>query len=217
MLSHPAEKKNTNFYHDLYSWATLALSHPDDDKLLCDTIKILEGLQNSPEHSINFQAQLDSMKLCAQNEEFTLLALKKEHSMLFIGPFSLLAPPYESYHRNCGVVLGESSKEVEQFYTLAGMEIAPEFKDAPDHIILEVDFLARLCERELSAWASKEPEKVDYYQKLMKKFLEEHLLTWVDMLQTAVERGARYKFYPPVLQVLSKVAKYHYRELTKAH
>ncbi len=217
MESHLAEKIKSNFYRDLYSWATLALSHPDDDKLLLDTVNILKGLQNSPGNSNNFKEQLDSMKSCDQNEEISLLALKKEHSMLFIGPFSLLAPPYESYHRDHGMVMGESSKEVEQFYALAGMEISPEFKDAPDHIILEVDFLANLCEKEQSAWTAKEPEKASYYRGLLKKFLEEHLLAWIDMLQTAVERGARYNFYPSVLQVLSKVAKNHYREILKDH
>ncbi len=216
MKNHLKEKKKSNFYHELYSWATLALSHPDDDRLLPDTVKILEGLQSSPDHNMNFKVQLENMKICEQNEEINLLALKKEHSMLFIGPFSLLAPPYESYHRDHGMVMGESSKEVEQFYALGGMEIAPEFKDAPDHIILEVDFLARLCEKEQSAWAAKEPEKASYYRELMKKFLEEHLLTWIDMLQIAVERGARYEFYPAVLQVLSNVTKNRYRELEKA-
>lgn len=205
----------TTLFQDLFSWATLALSHPRDNSFINDTIEILVEIAASPGINFDFSKEVKDLRLHLQENGAELLPLQQEHSRLFIGPFNLLAPPYESFHRNKGVVMGESSKQVEQIYAKTGMEVSPDFKDAPDHIILETEFLSRICEFEINSWSSNHADKAIYYRKLQMYFLKEHLLCWIHLLQKAVEEGSRYRFYPAILSVLSKTAEYHYYTLSE--
>ncbi len=203
----------TSFYRDLYSWATLALSHPGDNRFMADILEILEGLNNCSFKDMDLSEEFEQLSLAVGTTGTSLLNLQQEHSRLFIGPFSLLAPPYESCYLDKGTVMGDNSKQVELFYTQAGIEISPDFKDAPDHIILEAEFLARLCDMEESAWKANDPAKANKYRKMQANFLNQHLIKWIDRLLHAVEKGARNSFYPLVLRVLKKGATRHYHNL----
>lgn len=214
MLKNINKTNTTSFFQDLYSWASLALSHPRDDNFINDTIEILAEIANDQAVDIDLTKEVQELRLYIEENGAELLPLQKEHSRLFIGPFNLLAPPYESYHRNKGVVMGESSKQVEQIYAKTGMEVSPDFKDAPDHIVLEAEFMSRICESEINAWSANHADEANYYRKLQMFFLKEHLLTWVHLLQKAVENGSSFRFYPAILNTLSKAAECHYNILS---
>lgn len=64
-----------------------------------------------------------------------------EYARLFVGPYSLIAPPYGSYYLDGGIVMGETTVAVKQIYELAGVMLNENFKDLPDHIITELEFL----------------------------------------------------------------------------
>ena len=204
-----AELNKTAFFHDAYTWAALILSHPQDDFSVDEALKYLEELGSNPAIKIDFSEEIEPIRSFYTTNRFDLLELKKEHSYLFIGPFSLPSPPYESYYRNGGVVQGESSIRVERFYQKMGMEIASDFNDTPDHIILEAEFMAALCELEISALRSGHFEQARYLRCAQKELLNSHLLQWIKTFRVAVEKSAGEALYPAAVKFLEKVAREH--------
>ncbi|MEZ0343185.1 MAG: molecular chaperone TorD family protein [Caldimicrobium sp.] len=74
-------------------------------------------------------------------KNFGLEKLKEEYTKLFISSFPTLpCPPYESYYRE-GLLLGETSQEVLEYYQRAGYQFTRE-GESPDHIAVELEFLA---------------------------------------------------------------------------
>ncbi len=207
--------KKTQIYSDIYSWATLALSHPQNDGSIADALEILEEINIAAgrESDIDLSKELKELIDDKKVSQLDLLFFQKEHSRLFIGPFSLLAPPYESYYSGKHTLMGQTSSNVEKFYQCAGMAISPDFKDAPDHIILETEFLSRLCEMEAAAIDNNEHNQAAGFRELQLAFLEKHLLTWLNALQVALENSASSCFYPTIVKIIQKTAKNHYLSL----
>ena len=207
--------QRTQIYSDIYSWATLALSHPQNDGSIADTLEILEEIQNAANRGsdLDLSKELEELIDDQKIRPLDLLFLQQEHSRLFIGPFSLLAPPYESYYSGKHTLMGEISSDVEKFYHCAGMDLSPDFKDAPDHIILETEFLARLCEMEATALEKNEHEQAAALRDLQLSFLQKHILTWIDALQVALENAALSRFYPVIVRIIHKTARDHYLSL----
>ncbi len=209
-----AEFNKTAFFHDAYTWVALILSYPQDDFSMEEAMKYLEELDSNPAIKIDLAEEIKQIRNYYTTNQFDLLELKKEHSYLFIGPFSLPSPPYESYYLNGGVVQGESSIKVEHFYQNMGMEIASDFSDAPDHIILETEFMAGLCELDISALKSGHLEQARYLRCAQKEFLNSHLLQWIKTFRLAVEKSAGEALYPAAVKILEKVAAEHQKILT---
>ncbi len=199
----------TVFFQDAYSWVALVLNHPQDNFTVEEVLKYLEELNNSPAIELDFSEETARISEFYKDNRFNLLELKKEHSYLFIGPFSLPAPPYESYYRDGGVVHGESSIRVENYYHKLGMKLAPDFNDAPDHIVLETEFMAGLCELEISAFKLGHLEQARYLRCAQKEFLNSHLLQWIKTFRLAVENSAGEALYPAAVKILEKVAAEH--------
>ncbi|AGA68494.1 putative component of anaerobic dehydrogenase [Desulfitobacterium dichloroeliminans LMG P-21439] len=96
--------------------------------------------------------------------------LKFEHARLFVGPFDLLAPPYGSiYLDGQRRVMGDSSVEVLQAYQEAGLKLSNEFKQPPDHIVTELEFvyflIAKYLETKDSQWLTRRDDFLDRYLK----------------------------------------------------
>ena len=123
------------------------------------------------------------------------IALAVEYTRLFgsvsksYGP----PPPYESMHR------GSSSPTdvvvaVTAFYSDAGL--APIDQAAPpDHLGVELRFLALLCHGESEAW--RKGMSVDAIQSLKRQrdFLDRHLLQWAPDYLDVVQANTQHPFY----------------------
>ncbi len=108
---------------------------------------------------------IDAVEKGLYSEEFgavplpgSLEDLEVEYCRLFVGPGHVEVPPYESvYHGHDstmqqGLVMGPVTMEVKELYYEAGLQLAAEFSDMPDHIAVETLFLAYLeAQLELSA------------------------------------------------------------------
>ncbi|GAH03838.1 unnamed protein product, partial [marine sediment metagenome] len=75
--------------------------------------------------------------------------LKVDYARLFVGPYSLLAPPYGSvYLEGERRIMGDSTLNVLAMYRETGLDIAQDFNDAPDHIAAELEFMYSLVFKE---------------------------------------------------------------------
>ena len=62
-------------------------------------------------------------------------SLRIDYSKLFLGPYSILAPPYGSiYLENKGAVMGDSTIDVKNKYAEEGLNVC--LKEVPDHIAI---------------------------------------------------------------------------------
>lgn len=94
--------------------------------------------------------------------------MQYDFNRMFIGPDTLLAPPYESCYRNPDKTLMQAETlQVRAKYLEAGLQISKKNVEPDDFIAFELEFLLFLL--------SENSEKTT---ALAEKFLNEHLLVW---------------------------------------
>lgn len=125
-----------------------------------------------------------------------LEALKIDFAKLFVGPYKLLAAPYGSVYLDDGrTLMGESTLDVENKYREEGLDTAKDFKDAPDHITAELEFMYYLIYKEIEAFSNSEIETALAFVQKQKYFLESHLLAWVPTFAANIIENADTLFY----------------------
>ena len=123
--------------------------------------------------------------------------LMQEYQRLFAGPYRVEAPPYESCYRGPGrAVMGEAAVEVLRSYAEAGVALHPGVRDLPDHIALELEFLAHLAAAEAGHWRRRERSRLAACLEREERFLGEHLLRWIAPFAARVAAATRCPFYP---------------------
>lgn len=124
-----------------------------------------------------------------------------EYMRLFVGPGCPPCPPYESVYRadvpveRRGLLMGDAAVEVLKKYVKAGLNIAPDHNDLPDHISTELEFMYFLCKEELAAWETGDYEKWKKWLIMQEEFLTEHLNVWVPSFSKEVEKASNDRFY----------------------
>ena len=160
---------------------------------------LLEKISHLENHLANFSESISLIvkQVRSESDANTLIEqLKIDHSKLFVGPYNLLAPPYGSvYLEGERKVMGDSTHDVISRYREAGLQTAESFKDAPDHISAELEFLYYLIFKELEAFSSSELQSAIGYVQKQKAFLEDHLMVWVPVFAVSIKKHAEHPFY----------------------
>jgi len=119
-----------------------------------------------------------------------------DYTRLFLGPTHIIAKPYGSvWLERQTTLMGESTLAVLALYKEGGFEMDQEFRELPDHIAAELEFLYLLIFRENAAHQTVKPEAVHEISNLRKRFLGEHLGRWIGSFTAAVSAGAQTGFY----------------------
>jgi len=122
--------------------------------------------------------------------------LKVEFSRLFIGPYRLAAPPYGSiYLEGKRKIMGDSTIDVHKRYIDNGLAISENFKDVPDHIAAELEFMYFLVFKEISAIRSEQLNEGSECLYRQQSFLSDHLGAWVQDFTHDTELGTEFDFY----------------------
>jgi len=152
-----------------------------------DTLILLKGLMGdvcaaAVEHIPDLEEDIERLKI--------------DYSKLFVGPFKLLAPPYGSvYLDGKRILLGDSTMDARNRYREAGLDIAAHFREAPDHIAVELEFMYYLVFKEVEAIELSDFRSAMEYLARQRGFLEDHLGVWVPEFAANVERNATIDFY----------------------
>ena len=136
-----------------------------------------------------------------QNPAF-LEEAKDEYTRLFIGPVSLVAPPWESvYGQKDAMLFQESTLEVRNTYRQFGLipEGYPHVAD--DSLALELHFMALLAQRGLDAFYAG---KNDDLSADSADFLKKHLLVWVPKFLERMKGARSNILYPQMCLVLDE-------------
>ncbi|MEK7847747.1 MAG: molecular chaperone TorD family protein [Chloroflexota bacterium] len=122
------------------------------------------------------------------------LELAVEYTRLFRGPVKAQAYPYESMYTD-GEVLGRSALDVMREYEQAGVGVSAEFKDLPDHIAAELEFMHYLCAREFEAGQAQDWEEAARFHRIGRSFVKDHLARWVPAFADCISQHATSHFY----------------------
>lgn len=114
--------------------------------------------------------------------------LSTEYTRLFINSYPAVpCPPYESFYVDGGLLAQGSTLRVLRAYVEAGLRVKARFKDLPDHIALELEFMSILYRAEAQEEGS--------VSELRRSFLRDHLLRWAPRFCDDVLSHARVPLY----------------------
>ncbi|MBF8258957.1 MAG: cytoplasmic chaperone TorD family protein [Actinobacteria bacterium] len=126
------------------------------------------------------------------------------HAKLFVGPFALRAPPYGSlYLESQNRLMGDTTMEVLKMYQMAGLALSADFKDAPDHIAAELEFMYFLITKELHALRMDDRVDAIGYLKMQQEFHDKYLRPWMEPFVEMIRTGSEHEFYRLLAKSLS--------------
>jgi len=119
-----------------------------------------------------------------------------DYARLFLGPVDTRAKPYGSVWLGGDTTLmQDSTMAVLAMYAEGGFDLAEDFRELPDHIAAELEFLYLLIWRETAARRSGDADALAAATALRRRFLTEHLGAWVGPFAAAVTEGAQTAHY----------------------
>ena len=107
---------------------------------------------------------------------------------IFKVPGGKYITPYESVYRDTrgagdravsGLLMGGCAVDVQRWYRLAALDIAETAADLPDHIGLELGYLAHLCAKEGEFAAAADDRLLTRDWEMERDFLAAHVVTWI--------------------------------------
>ncbi len=135
----------------------------------------------------------------------TLETLLVDYAKLFLGPPQPLARPHGSFWLTGETTLWqEATVAVLQLYEEAGFDLDEEFRDAPDHVAVELEFLYLLTFRQNEAQRAGLADVLHDWEQLERIFLAQHLGAWIRPFATAVRANAETAFYRDLAQLTER-------------
>ena len=162
--------------------------------------KTLTSLLNTlcPDAAI-FSAAMEETIQKYSNEDLAV-----EYARLFVGPFELKAPPYGSVYLDGGRrVMGDSTIEVVRIYEKAGMVMDKDFKELPDHIAVELEFMYYLIYKEMEALEKSEKDKALAFGETRNRFFNRFLSPWIPPFCEKIKETTDNHFYIALADCLS--------------
>ena len=129
----------------------------------------------------------------------TITDLAIDYVRTFIGhgvdAFSA-AYPYESvYTSEKRLMMQDARDEVLAIYRSQGLDKQETWKEAEDHIALELEFMQILANRTVDALKAGDEDEAIELLTTQKNFLEDHLMAWVPMMTSDMRRFAKTDLY----------------------
>jgi TorA maturation chaperone TorD len=145
----------------------------------------------------------------------TIDQIHRDFTHLFRGVHSSqsVKPPYESLYRE-GALYGSTTVEIKRGFDAIGVEFtAHAANEPPDHLGIELEFLANLCELEGDESSPVSASRVRDAQLWL---LDEHLLEWVPTFSRVLrEAPATTEFYRGVVELTLALLESHRASLAE--
>lgn len=167
------------------------------DKALLETLSSLEfgqicsvldsegGELSEMQAAVGAEASMLGLEECA-----------REYAVCFMGLDTLVSPWESVYETGEKLIFQPCTLEVRGAYRSEGFEASMKGHEPDDHIATELDFMAKLAERASEEFGNGECEAASATLSASRRFLVEHLGTWVggfaDALESTGSDGAVY-------------------------
>ena len=121
------------------------------------------------------------------------------------------ADPYESVHRSSlGLMMQDEWEEVLRFYREVGLELNSSAIEPEDHLGIELECMARLCQRSLEAFENDDEKAYVDSISMQLHMLEAHLLQWAPRFSDEVLKIAKTDFYRSVATITQEYLQMDY-------
>jgi len=119
-----------------------------------------------------------------------------DYTALFIGPSQPRAMPYASFWLTDDPSMRhEATMSVLDFYEQGGFDISDDFRELPDHVAAELEFLYLLIFSRNQAQLDGNAVELAAASELHRRFVAEHLGVWIGRFVDALEPAAETAFY----------------------
>ena len=143
-------------------------------------------------------------------------AVKMEYTRLFLGPDTLIAPPWEScYTAEERALFQESTLAVRSWYQQYSYVPAGYPSHPDDHISLMMHFLALTTQR---AAACLESDLMCGYRSLLegqKLFEKNHILNWMDAYCADMDKSETKLLYPQLVRAMAAFIVYDQQAISE--
>jgi len=157
----------------------------------------------SEDASVFLQELKEVVSKISTSSNAELEELLWEYTRLFIGPYKLPCPPWESvYTSSKRLMMQDAADQVMQLYREAGLSLETS-GIMPDHIGAELNFLALLLQKAHTATDNKEQ-----CVRMTNKFLNGHILKWVPEFTHDMENAAETPFYKALAGVTRNLVEF---------
>jgi TorA maturation chaperone TorD len=201
----------------LYRFAALALTDPQagswerlsvlrDDSVPLEAAALIRGLRQARPAKLGAGerplADLDPRRVIEQ-----LPRSRRELNAQYETTFGLLVssacPPYETEYINSKFAFQRSNSlaDISGYYHAFGLEIADAHPERPDHIVLELEFMASLLELERRAADGDSKlleERMQTCREAQARFVNDHLAWWAPAFAKLLVQQNRGGFYEAV-------------------
>ncbi len=131
-----------------------------------------------------------------------------DYTRLFLGPMDILAKPYGSVWLDQEkTLMNDSSLAVLELYSEADFEMDEEFRELPDHVAAELEFLYLLIFRVNEALRAKDAIALKQARDLKQRFLDQHLGRWIGPFAAALRKHAQTGFYRQLADLTERFVK----------
>lgn len=184
---------NESIRGDCYRFLAACFYQPDKSLFIQENLlgNLKEGLKRICPPASKFVEKMEESLYKYTNEELLV-----DYAKLFVGPYELIAAPYGSvYLDKERKVMGDSTIKTMEFYREAGLEISKDFKELPDHIAVELEFMYYLIFKEIEALRKSDIETANKFIEMQNRFLNSFLGLWIDSFCEKIKNGTDNKFY----------------------
>ncbi|SEM24077.1 chaperone TorD involved in molybdoenzyme TorA maturation [Syntrophus gentianae] len=147
-------------------------------------------------------AKLDPGSILEDWEE--LLALEKDYTRMCFASKPRQVYLFESVYRE-GKLLQESTFQIAGLYYEAGLQLTETFTLPPDHIAVELEFMAFLYFKEAEAIQEGSSAKESLALRLQGEVLQNHLIPFGLSVAERMEKYATTRFYRTMACILRSV------------
>jgi TorA maturation chaperone TorD len=164
----------------------------------------LRRFRSAPFINALAEAGLDPGRRFVEQPEADLLdELAVDYTRLFHGPRDHITA-YESIQAGPeGASLnGAAADRVREVYVSAGFAVNREAGELPDHVGVELAFMAELAGEEVQAWQNGDSEDAGGLRRAQRAFLEAHLGRWATDFADQVQAKAATAFYREFARLL---------------
>jgi len=183
---------------------SLALD-PDGRRLAGDAAVFLREEASEAPVPLGFgelpPSRLD-LTLWSGDAPLSLHELRAEHGAVFGLVLSRECPPYETEYCSSAEAFFRAQQlaDIAGFYQAFGLQTAQACPERPDHLALELEFMAFLLRKERLAETA---EQASVCADAQRSFLRDHLAWWVPSFAAGLRRKAESGFYATVAHVLA--------------
>jgi TorA maturation chaperone TorD len=155
--------------------------------------ELAEGFKQIADYASNLKA--DEL-------EKARLELAIEYAGLFLGVWRVPAHPSESAYFTGGqAIMQEPRDKVLEIYRRMGVDRGDQFKEPEDHIALELQFMAHVCEKANKALKDSDVQEAKRCLEVQRDFLNDHLGKWAPKLSADILKSAKREFYKAIAKI----------------